>query len=151
MSLGTENKKESKAEQIDAATLEILNHIKILVVEDNMFNQTVVVDSINSLLHGAQVDVAGNGKIALDMTEKNNYDLMILDIQMPVMNGYETAEHIRKKFSHPKNNIPILAMTANVMKEEIEKCYTCGMNGYISKPFETEMLLNEIVKLIVKK
>ncbi|HNR18727.1 MAG TPA: response regulator [Bacteroidia bacterium] len=127
-----------------------LKDIAVLLVEDNMFNQTVAVDTLNDLIPGIKIDIADNGQIALDTLKKNKYDLVIMDVQMPVMDGYTATKNIRQNFEAPLNNIPILAMTANVIKEEIDQCYAAGMNDYISKPFDPDLLLSKIAALVLK-
>ncbi|MEO6302446.1 MAG: response regulator [Bacteroidia bacterium] len=121
----------------------------ILLVEDEALNQMVAKYLLENDL-GAIVEVASNGKIAINILEKKDFDLVIMDIQMPDMNGYETTRYIRKKMQPPKNTIPILAMTAHAFKEEEIKCKEAGMDGFVSKPFKIEELkqtLNSIMTL----
>jgi signal transduction histidine kinase len=125
---------------------EDLQSIRILLVEDNPFNQMVAVDTLSDLIKDLTIDIAENGKIAVDMASKSDYNIVLMDIQMPEMDGFEATKQIRK-LQAPKNNIPILAMTANVTSEEVAKCFECGMNAYISKPFDTQDLLNKIGNL----
>jgi CheY-like chemotaxis protein len=73
-----------------------------------------------------------------------------MDIQMPVLDGYETANYIRTKIPAPKGHVPIIAMTAHVVTNEIEKCLSYGMNDYVSKPFEEDVLLKKILKVLGK-
>lgn len=117
--------------------------IKILVVEDNEIN-TLVINVMNKEW-GFDMHNASNGSIAIDMIEQNDYDVVLMDIEMPGMNGYETTGHIRKNLSAPKNKIPILAMTAHASTEEKEKCIKAGMNDYVSKPFDEAELKNKIL------
>jgi len=81
------------------------------------------------------------------MLNNNIYDLIILDIQMPEMDGYETTTYIKKNFSPPKNNIPILGMSANALAKEKEKCIELGMNDFITKPFKPDILFSKIKTL----
>ncbi|MCK4663458.1 MAG: response regulator [Bacteroidales bacterium] len=118
--------------------------IKILLVEDNEINQQLAVDTIHMWNEDFIVDIAPNGQIAVDMFQKTDYNLIFMDIQMPVMDGYDTTVFIRKQFSQPKSNTPIIAMTAHAMQHEKEKCIKIGMNDYISKPFIPEDLYNKI-------
>lgn len=148
--IGTEMTRE-EVKQVDPAVLNELRNKKILLVEDNTFNQIVATDTIKDLIKGIHVAVTSNGKEAIEELKKNQYDLVIMDIQMPEMDGYEATKYIRQHFHRPVNNIPILAMTANVIKEEIEKCFDSGMNAYIAKPFDPEDLLNKISQLLIKK
>src|SRR5690606_23840932 len=113
-----------------------LNNTKVLLVEDNDFNQLVAKDTLIELLPNIEVDIAENGAIAVDMVKKNDYDLVLMDIQMPVMNGIEATENIRSLNDDSKKNISIIAMTANVLQEDVKRYLDCGMNAYISKPFD---------------
>jgi len=116
---------------------------KILVTDDNDLNRLVA--SILLLDFGATVMVAENGEIALEMIARENFDVILMDIQMPVMNGYETTKKIRKL----GNTIPIIALTASAIKGEREKCIAAGMNDYITKPINEEEFLKTIDKWIV--
>jgi CheY-like chemotaxis protein len=116
-------------------------------VEDNNFNQMVAVDTLNDLIGELTIDVADNGKIACKLVEKNDYDIVLMDIQMPEMDGFETTRTIRA-FPGAKSKLPIMAMTANVTTDEIAKCFESGMDDYISKPFVMQELLNKIGKLV---
>jgi CheY-like chemotaxis protein len=93
------------------------------------------------------MDVADNGKVALEKLEKNDYHLVLMDVQMPVMDGYEATKAIRK-MNNGKAGVPIIAMSANVLQQEIDKALRTGMNDYISKPFDTVELLGKIRKLL---
>ncbi len=130
--------------EIDELTLSSV--LNILLVEDNLFNQMVAIDSIESYFPNAQIDVAENGKIALEKLNEKNYTLILMDVQMPVMDGYETTREIRKLQDAEKSRIPIVAMTASVIKSEVDKCYENGMTDFISKPFESEDLMQKITK-----
>lgn len=122
-----------------------IKKLKILLVEDNEFNIIVAQDELQSAIENVEIDIATNGKIAIEKVENNNYDIILMDVQMPIMNGYEATAAIRK-MKGPKSETPIIAMTANIIKAEVDKCFEAGMNGYIPKPFDTEMLLNEVYK-----
>lgn len=117
----------------------ILQDKNVLVVEDNVINQMVVKHSLVKL--GATADIAGDGNEAIEKIRSTSYDLILMDIQMPVMDGYETTAFIRNQL---KSNVPVIAMTAFALKGEDEKCYECGMNGYVSKPFTLDSLYNAI-------
>ncbi|RYD78754.1 MAG: PAS domain S-box protein, partial [Sphingobacteriales bacterium] len=116
---------------------------KVLVTDDNDLNRLVA--SILLLDFGATVMVAENGEIAMEMIAKETFDVILMDIQMPVMNGYETTRKIRKSGS----TIPIIALTASAIKGEREKCLASGMNDYITKPINEEEFLKTIDKWIV--
>jgi PAS domain S-box-containing protein len=112
----------------------------ILVVEDNDINQQVVFHTLRNA--GARTDVVNSGKAALEMVDYKPYDCIIMDIQMPGMDGYQTTQAIRRKGI----NTCIIAMTASALKGEKERCLQAGMNDYISKPFEREDLFHKILK-----
>jgi len=124
--------------------------LHLLLVEDQPFNQIVAVDTLESLFKEIKVDVANNGREALEMVIASSkmYDLILMDVQMPEMDGYEATVQIRKLITK-KSKTPIMAMTANVIKEEIEKCFSSGMNDFIAKPFEPSMLRQKIMQLVV--
>ncbi|MDR0335475.1 MAG: response regulator [Planctomycetaceae bacterium] len=119
---------------------------KILLAEDNRINQMVATEMLK--MEGFTVDVAGNGRIALEMIQKNHYDLVLMDIQMPEMDGLEATKIIRSdpRFSH----IPILAMTAHAMTGDRELSIEAGMNDHITKPIDQALLFNALAKWIRK-
>jgi PAS domain S-box-containing protein len=121
---------------------------KILLVEDEILNQMVAKYLLENEL-GAIVDIASNGKIAIDMMEKANYDLAIMDIQMPKMNGYDATHHIRTELPSPQNKTPILAMTAHAFKDEEIKCKEAGMNDFISKPIKIDELKRKLKRILI--
>ncbi|MCH8330354.1 MAG: response regulator, partial [Bacteroidetes bacterium] len=93
-----------------------------------------------------EVDVAGNGLMAIQMVKDNHYDLVLMDLQMPEMDGYQATNMIRNEINEVKRNIPIIAMTAHAMSGEKEKCIEAGMNDYITKPFDPVKLIDLISK-----
>lgn len=120
---------------------------KILLVEDNLINQKVSMFSLNS--QGFEVDLAENGKIAIEKFKQNPYDLILMDIQMPVMDGITASEMIRKIEAQRQTAKPvqIVAITANAIREDHEKCLQAGINGYISKPFNLDkfsLVINQL-------
>ncbi|KUL26575.1 response regulator [Chlorobium limicola] len=114
----------------------------ILLVEDNPVNQQIALLMLKK--YGLHANLAGNGKEALKAVEHQPYDLVFMDIQMPVMDGIEATRLIRKKTS--ENSIPIIALTAHTMQEDRAKCYEAGMNGFLTKPLHYEEL-----ELVLKK
>lgn len=112
-----------------------LHSLKILVAEDNLINQKVVKNTLTR--QGAQVTIAGNGQEAIAQMKQASFDVILMDIQMPEVDGYKATRYIRQVM---KNDIPIIAMTADALKGEEEKCLEAGMDGYISKPFEPTAL-----------
>jgi signal transduction histidine kinase len=127
----------------------ILKGINILLVEDNAFNAIVAQEELEDAIEDVEVTVAENGAIAAEQVTHGNFDIVLMDVQMPVMNGYDATKAIRN-LSNEKATIPIIAMTANVMKEEVERCYEAGMDDFIGKPFDTEDLLFKIQKLLLQ-
>ena len=110
--------------------------LKILLVEDNQVNQMVAVSLLKKLGH--RTDHAENGLKAIQALENNHYDLVLMDCQMPVMDGYEATQRIRQ---NPEwKDLPIIAVTANVMQGDREDCLASGMNDYITKPYKREEL-----------
>lgn len=138
----------SKSERKQEAVAN-LKDINILLVEDNEFNQMVAVDTLENAIEGAQITVAGNGRIALDLVAKNKYDIILMDIQMPEMDGHEATKAIRSNTDKTINSIPIIAMTASVIKAEVDKCFESGMNEFVGKPFSVDELLDKMSKIIV--
>lgn len=121
--------------------------IKVLIVEDNPINQLLVTKLLEN--QGYEITLAGNGRIALEAYEKQSFDIILMDLQMPELDGYETTRIIRK-MAGDKGEIPIVAMTAHTIKGELEKCVSIGMNDYISKPFYAAELYQKI-EIIIEK
>gem|GEM_PF-1816205 len=120
-------------------------NIRILLVEDNVTNQLVAKGILNKL--GLKVDVVANGAEAVSALEDLAYDLVLMDCQMPVMDGYEATRQIRKPASAALNHrVPIIAMTANAMQGDREKCLESGMNDYVSKPVSPQALATVLDK-----
>lgn len=109
----------------------------ILLVEDNEVNQDVAVEMLKIL--GYDIDIADNGEIALNKISEKRYDLILMDCQMPVMDGFETTRTIRQ-LEQPLSTIPIIAMTANAFTQDIEQCHLSGMDDHIAKPVSMKML-----------
>ncbi|WP_178129258.1 response regulator [Pseudomonas sp. PB120] len=109
---------------------------RVLLVEDNPVNQLVAKGMLGKL--GCEVSVAGHGGEALDQLEQSDFDLVLMDCNMPVMDGYEASRQIRRSGRWPQ--LPIVALTANAMSEERERCRAAGMSDYLAKPFRREEL-----------
>ncbi len=148
--IGEESEIGKRKDSVNDIKAEDLKGIRILLVEDNQFNQMVAMDTLTDLIGDLTIDLAENGKIALEMADKNDYDIVLMDIQMPKMDGFDATRAIRL-LPPPKNVLKVMAMTANVTSEEVAKCFESGMNSYISKPFETQDLLNKIGALVKGK
>lgn len=121
-----------------------LEGIQLLLVEDHPINQMLALKVLGDW--GFSVDLAENGRIALDMVGKKAYDLILMDISMPEMDGYEATKEIRSGKYSDNPGIPIVAMTASALIGENQKCFKAGMNDYLSKPFKPEVLLEKIHK-----
>ena len=123
-----------------------ISGLKVLLVEDNILNQVLAKKVLNDW--NWNVDLAENGLVAIEKLENNDYDVVLMDIQLPEMDGYEATRHIRNNISSPKCSIPIMAMTAHAMVSEEDKCKNAGMNGYISKPFDPKVLYSRIISIL---
>lgn len=132
---------------INDDTLKKLENIRLLLVEDNEFNRMVAEDTLRSTVPNIKLDTAYNGKIAVDKVSVNDYDVVLMDIQMPVMDGVEATKNIRK-LPAPKNATKIIAMTANVLQEDIQRYLEAGMNAHLSKPFQKDDLLLKIALMM---
>ncbi len=123
-------------------------NLNILLVEDTLLNQRLVKKIVEKW--GYQLSIANNGVEALELHKTNTFDIILMDIQMPEMDGYTTTQHIRAFENVVKSTIPIIALTAHASQEEAEKCVSLGMNTYISKPFNPDFLRNAILQLTSK-
>jgi len=119
-----------------------LKDANILLVEDNLINQKIVLLSLKKSVKN--VDVANNGKEALDKFGLVKYDLILMDIQMPIMNGIVTTKKIRSIEKSTNTHTPIIAITANALLGDKEECLAAGMDDYISKPFQIETLVKKM-------
>jgi CheY-like chemotaxis protein len=119
-----------------------LSRVHILLVEDNAINIKLMLSLFNE--QDIKVELAENGRVAIEKLNIRSFDIILMDMEMPEMNGYEAAIFIRKEM---KSNVPIIAMTANAMAGEREKCIRFGMNDYLSKPINAEQLFLKIYQL----
>ena len=122
-----------------------IKNLRVLVAEDVALNQLLIEIILNDF--GFEHEIVGNGKLAIEKMQTNTYDIILMDLQMPEMNGFEATEYIRKTL---KSHIPIIALTADVITMDVSKCKEFGMDSYISKPIEEKMLYNKIVELVKK-
>jgi CheY-like chemotaxis protein len=129
------------------AELPQLRTANVLVVEDNAINQMVVANMLQNL--GLSVRTANNGVEALELLDQDHFDLILMDCQMPEMDGYETSYHIRRDQRPLLANIPIIALTANAMLEDRERCLAAGMNDYLSKPVSLRTLHGKLGQWLV--
>jgi CheY-like chemotaxis protein len=121
------------------------NRGRVLIVEDNPINQRVAVILANKL--GFVADVASDGSEALTMVRDHDYTLILMDCQMPVMDGFEATKAIRA-LKTPVSQVPIIAVTANVMEGQRDKCLAAGMNDYLPKPINKDVLGKTVDKWI---
>jgi len=143
--------KEKRPEEDGEADSQPAAHGRILLAEDNELNQEIAQAILEEA--GFTVDIAGDGKAALEMLKRSQpgyYQLALMDIQMPIMNGYEATRAIRSLEDPGLASIPILAMTANAFEEDKQEAAKCGMNGHISKPIDIEKLL-ETLKSVLRQ
>ena len=120
--------------------------LKILLAEDNYINQRIAVLTFNQL--GIQIDIASNGQEAVDMYRLNNYDLIFMDMQMPVMDGLEATRQIRKyeRESNLDRHVFIVALTANLISDRKTDCVLAGMDDFMEKPFQEKNLRDLFAK-----
>jgi PAS domain S-box-containing protein len=122
-----------------------IKNIKILVVEDMPLNQLLMKTLLDDF--GFERDIAENGKIAIEKLQNESFDIILMDLQMPIMNGFEATEYIRNTMN---SKIPIIALTADVTTVDLAKCKAVGMNDYIAKPVDERILYSKIIGLVKK-
>lgn len=122
-----------------------IKNIRVLVVEDMALNQLLMKTVLDDF--GFERDIAGNGRIAVEKLQEKSFDIVLMDLQMPEMNGFEATEFIRKTLN---SKIPIIALTADVTTVDLEKCKAVGMNDYIAKPIDERVLYTKIIGLVKK-
>jgi PAS domain S-box-containing protein len=122
-----------------------IKNTKILVVEDMELNQLLMKTLLDDF--GFECDITANGKLAIEKLKTKTYDIILMDLQMPEMNGFEATEYIRKKM---KSEIPIIALTADVTTVDVEKCKAVGMNDYIAKPVDERLLYSKLISFSKK-
>ena len=132
---------ETKIEELNTE----IKNIKVLVAEDIPLNQLLMKILLEEF--GFEHDIADNGKIAIEKLQNNPYDIILMDLQMPKMNGFEATEYIRNTMN---SKIPIIALTADVTTVDLSKCKAVGMNDYISKPVDERLLYSKIIELLKK-
>ena len=140
------NEKDLPAKNKEIISTDTLKNKRVLLVEDNEMNRLVANTILNS--YGVVVEEAENGELAVNMLQKNVYDIILMDIRMPVMDGMQATNIIRKQIN---KTVPIIALTANALRTEQQKCIEAGMNDFLSKPFEENDLINLISKWINQK
>jgi CheY-like chemotaxis protein len=136
-----------EAAAAEALRVEKTGEVRVLLAEDNPFNQKIMQIILNNL--GIQSDVAGNGREAIRMLGEKRYDLILMDIRMPKMDGIDATRAIRESDSASKN-IPIVALTAHAMPEQRDIWMAAGMDGYLIKPVKPELLCETIHSHLMK-
>lgn len=127
------------------ALREIESRSRVLLAEDNLVNQTLAIRVLEK--RGYSVSVAGNGRAALSAFEKESFDVILMDVQMPEMDGFEVTAVIREKERLNGGHVPIIAMTAHAMKGDRDRCLSAGMDGYVTKPIRINELISAIERL----
>lgn len=140
--------KTNQEAEADVSLVELdeeIKNIKVLVVEDIALNQLLMKTLLDDF--GFERDIAANGRIAIEKLEAKSYDVILMDLQMPEMNGFEATEYIRKTMN---SKIPIIALTADVTTVDLAKCKAVGMNDYIAKPVDERLLYSKIIGMVKK-
>ena len=138
-------KERGMAEEIDG---HILDGLMVLLADDNEYNRIVTGDTLRSRAR-VEISEATNGKEAIELMKKKDFDLVLMDVQMPVMDGYEATRLIRDATSGVRDHrIPVIALTASVIRTDLDKCREAGMNDYVPKPFKTAHLISAMAKAI---
>jgi PAS domain S-box-containing protein len=122
-----------------------IKNIKVLVVEDMPLNQLLMKTILDDF--GFEKEIAENGRVAVEKVQKNVYDIILMDLQMPEMNGFDATEYIRNTL---KSQIPIIALTADVTTADLKKCMAVGMNDYIAKPVDDQLLYSKMITVLKK-
>lgn len=135
-------KESSERSRLIASLSRLKDNVRLLLAEDNPVNQKLAQSLIKRT--GIPMDIVSDGVAALEAVKEKEYDLILMDIQMPGLDGFAATEKIRRELG--MNSIPIIAMTAHAMKEDREKCFSVGMNDYVTKPFKP----NELYSLLLK-
>jgi len=124
---------------------DIDREVKILLTEDHRMNQIVASDLLNKVFPNLSLDIADNGQIAIDKLKEQNFDVVLMDISMPVMDGLSATKNIRTQL---KNNVPIIALTAHAFSKEVENCLDAGMNDFVSKPINPKILKHKLIRVL---
>lgn len=137
------NPTEGEDQDGDEATL---SGLAVLLVEDNLFNQVVAEETLKKMIRDVRVTIADNGETALQKLHENSFDIVLMDVKMPVMDGYNATRAIRAREAGTR--VPILAFTSNANPAEAQKCRDAGMDDYITKPIEAKKLKYKIRRLL---
>ena len=142
--LADEDPETAPAERVPVAAVRA--QFRILLAEDNEVNQMVAVGLLKKMGHS--VFVAGNGRLALEAIQRETFDVVLMDIQMPVLDGFSTVGELRQQEMGSGNHLPVIAMTANAMVGDRERCLAAGMDDYVSKPIRSSVLGDVISRVL---
>jgi len=131
-------------ENIDGS---ILDGLSLLIADDNDYNLVVAGDTLRSKSR-VNITTATNGREVIDLLEQNDYDAILMDVQMPVMSGFEATKYIREQMTSPKKDIPVIALTASVLRADLDRCRESGMNTCVPKPFSASQLIRGIAEVL---
>lgn len=120
-----------------------LRGMRVLLVEDNEINQEVAITLLDYC--GLQTTVAANGREAVDLCSRETFDVVLMDVQMPVMDGLEATRHIRRQPGHGLLDLPIVALTAHAQKSDVDKSLAAGMNAHLTKPIDLDKLVRTLL------
>lgn len=145
----TNEKQNNKLNQEAPKILAEMKPVKVLLAEDNKINQLFASTILRK--NNCKVSIAESGQQAIDLLKESEFQIILMDLHMPEMDGYDATKYIRNHFENNKKDIPIIALTAAATKGEVDKCYNVGVTDFISKPYTPEVLLGMIVKHTTKK
>jgi CheY-like chemotaxis protein len=123
-----------------------LDGLRVLLVDDNEYNRMLAKDTLLAK-SDVVITTAENGMQAIELLGKYDFDIILMDVQMPEMNGFEATRYIRNNFQPPTSEIPVIALTASVLRTDLDKCRQAGMNTYVPKPFKAVQLFSAIAEL----
>jgi signal transduction histidine kinase/CheY-like chemotaxis protein/HPt (histidine-containing phosphotransfer) domain-containing protein len=144
--VGSSQRLQARAAQEKKADGMVLNGMHILLVDDNEFNRMVAAETLHSKAN-ITIDEAADGEEAVKMVARNDYDAVLMDIQMPVMDGFEATKYIRTRLPAPRNATPIIALTASLLRHDVEACREAGMDACVAKPFKAWQLIRALAEV----
>ncbi|MBX7140995.1 MAG: response regulator [Chitinophagales bacterium] len=145
--VGSEQNLESRKKSEEELDGSILNGLRILLADDNEYNRVVATDALKSK---ADVEIveATNGRETIELLKQQDFDIVLMDVQMPELDGYQATEQIRNPKTQIRNHtVPIIALTASVIRSDLDKCKAVGMNDYVPKPFKASQLIHAIASV----
>ena len=128
-----------------------LDALKVLIVEDTFFNQMLLEELLKKYIKRLKIGMAEHGKVALEKLAESTFDIVLMDVKMPVMDGIEATIHIRKSRDLALKNIPIIGITASAVDEQVQRCKDAGMNDVVIKPIDAQDLMEKIIRLTENK